>query len=91
MLTYIRFADALSAAFGKAFAWLIMMMPDAPTLKVPALPAIVARSSASASRRARFLRATDGNDRARAAATGSRYGSYAGGFARSNVRYTRAD
>ena len=26
MLTYIRFADALSAAFGKAFAWLIMMM-----------------------------------------------------------------
>ena len=26
MLTYIRFADALSAAFGKAFAWLIILM-----------------------------------------------------------------
>ena len=26
MLGYIRFADALSAWFGKAFAWLIMMM-----------------------------------------------------------------
>ena len=26
MLSYIRFADALSAAFGKAFAWLIILM-----------------------------------------------------------------
>jgi TRAP-type mannitol/chloroaromatic compound transport system permease small subunit len=26
MLGYIRFADALSAAFGKAFAWLILLM-----------------------------------------------------------------
>lgn len=26
MISYIRFADALSAAFGKAFAWLILVM-----------------------------------------------------------------
>jgi len=26
MISYIRFADALSAAFGKAFAWLIVLM-----------------------------------------------------------------
>ena len=26
MIGYIRFADALSPAFGKAFAWLILLM-----------------------------------------------------------------
>ena len=32
MISFIRFADNLSAWFGKAFAWLIIMMAAGPTM-----------------------------------------------------------